>query len=274
MDEKDKQLCETTFAVESAKQAAKLGKDVASDIVRPTSKSIGENIGLLVDGTFGWLGVWGQRQKIKQDKYINDFKNTLVDEIEKVPPEHLKEPEMYVVGPAIEASKYYYEEAQFKEMFAKLIAASCDDRDNDKISPYFVEAIKQISHKEAMILTLFRDKKTNALPIVNYRLILKTIGEKYYEKYVFIHDNPDNIRKYSDSLINLQRLGLVSLDFQNWLTDNNFYQIYKENVFFKNTKQEILKNIENPDFECRDFDIQKGILELTPLGKNFIDLCL
>ena len=274
MDEKDKQLCETTFAVESAKQAAKLGKDVASDIVRPTSKSIGENIGLLVDGVFGWLGVWGKKQKIKQDKYINDFKNTLVDEIEKVPPEHLKEPEMYVVGPAIEASKYYYEEAQFKEMFAKLIAASCDDRDNDKISPYFVEAIKQISHKEAMILTLFRDKKTSALPIVNYRLILKTIGEKYYEKYVFIRDNPDNIRKYSDSLINLQRLGLVSLDFQNWLTDNNFYQIYKDNVFFKNTKQEILKNIENPDFECRDFDIQKGILELTPLGKNFIDLCL
>ena len=37
MDEKDKQLCETTFAVESAKQAAKLGKDVASDIIRPFS---------------------------------------------------------------------------------------------------------------------------------------------------------------------------------------------------------------------------------------------
>ena len=274
MDEKDKQLCETTFAVESAKQAAKLGKDVASDIVRPTSKSIGENIGLLVDGTFGWLGVWGQRQNIKQEKYIEDYKKEVNKNLEAIPQENLKEPEMYIVGPAIEASKYYYEEAQFKEMFAKLIAASCDDRDNDKISPYFVEAIKQISHKEAMILTLFRDKKTSALPIVNYRLILKTIGEKYYEKYVFIHDNPDNIRKYSDSLINLQRLGLVSLDFQNWLTDNNFYQIYKDNVFFKNTKQEILKNIENPDFECRDFDIQKGILELTPLGKNFIDLCL
>lgn len=274
MDEKDKQLCETTFAVESAKQAAKLGKDVASDIVRPTSKSIGENIGLLVDGVFGWLGVWGQKQKIRQEKNLEEFKKEINKNIEAIPQDNLKEPTMYIVGPAIEASKYYYEEAQFKEMFAKLIAASCDDRDNDNISPYFVEAIKQISHKEAMILTLFRDKKTSALPIVNYRLILKTIGEKYYEKYVFIHDNPDNIRKYSDSLINLQRLGLVSLDFQNWLTDNNFYQIYKDNNFFKNTKQEILKNIENPDFECRDFDIQKGILELTPLGKNFIDLCL
>lgn len=274
MDEKDKQLYETTLVVESAKQTAELGKDVVSDMIRPTSKSIGENIGLLVDGVLGWLGVWGQKQKIRQEKNLEEFKKEINKNIEAIPQDNLKEPTMYIVGPAIEASKYYYEEAQFKEMFAKLIAASCDDRDNDKISPYFVEAIKQISHKEAMILTLFRDKKTSALPIVNYRLILKTIGEKYYEKYVFIHDNPDNIRKYSDSLINLQRLGLVSLDFQNWLTDNNFYQIYKDNVFFKNTKQEILKNIENPDFECKDFDIQKGILELTPLGKNFIDLCL
>ena len=48
MDEKDKQLYETTLVVESAKQTAKLGKDVVSDIIRPTSKSIGENIGYYV----------------------------------------------------------------------------------------------------------------------------------------------------------------------------------------------------------------------------------
>lgn len=66
MDEKDKQLYETTLVVESAKQTVELGKDVVSDIVRPTSKSIGQTIGYIVDGSFGWLGVWGQKQKIKQ----------------------------------------------------------------------------------------------------------------------------------------------------------------------------------------------------------------
>ena len=73
MDEKDKQLYETTLVVESAKQTAELGKDVASDIVRPTSKSIGENIGYLVDGTLGWLGVWGQKQKIKQKNFLRNM---------------------------------------------------------------------------------------------------------------------------------------------------------------------------------------------------------
>ena len=90
MDEKDKQLYEATLVVESAKQTAELGKDVASDIVRPTSKSIGENIGYLVDGTLGWLGVWGQKQKIKQEKYIEDYKKEINKNIENIPKKCLK----------------------------------------------------------------------------------------------------------------------------------------------------------------------------------------
>lgn len=84
MDKKDKQLYETTLVVESAKQTAKLGKDVASDIIRPTSKSIGENIGLLVDGVFGWLGVWGQKQKIRQEKNLEEFKKEINKNIEAI----------------------------------------------------------------------------------------------------------------------------------------------------------------------------------------------
>ena len=101
MDEKDRQLYEATLVVESAKQTAKLGKDVASDIVRPTSKSIGQTIGYIVDGTLGWLGAWGQKQKIKQEKYIEDYKKEINTAIASIPQENLKEPTMSVVGPAI-----------------------------------------------------------------------------------------------------------------------------------------------------------------------------
>ena len=44
-----------------------VGKETVSDLVRPTSKSIGDNIGLLVDGVMGWLGYWGKKQKIKRN---------------------------------------------------------------------------------------------------------------------------------------------------------------------------------------------------------------
>ena len=40
-----------------------VGKETVSDLVRPTSKSIGDNIGLLVYGVMGWLGYWGKSKK-------------------------------------------------------------------------------------------------------------------------------------------------------------------------------------------------------------------
>ena len=274
MDEKDKQLYETTLVVESAKQTAELGKDVVSDMIRPTSKSIGENIGLLVDGVFGWLGVWGKKQKIRQEKNLEDFKNEINENIEAIPQENLKEPTMYIVGPAIEASKYYYEEPQLQEMFAKLIAASCDDRSNDKISPYFVEAIKQISHKEAIILADFKNKESNELPIANYKFILKNNGYRYYKKYIFIFDDSSAMNDYSEALINLQRLGFIIISFQRALLHDNEYQIYKNNEDFKSKKQEILENTKLPEYKFKDLEVEKGIIELTLLGSNFIDLCL
>ena len=56
-----------------------VGKNVAEDIVRPTSKSIGENLGLLVDGVMGWLGYWGQKQEIKREAYLADYKKKIAE---------------------------------------------------------------------------------------------------------------------------------------------------------------------------------------------------
>ena len=271
MDEKDKQLYEATLVVESAKQTAELGKEVVSDVIRPTSKSIGKNIGLLIDGAFGWLGVWGEKQKIKQQLNLDEFKKTVSENLETIPEENIKEPTMYIIGPAIEASKFYYEENYFREMFAKLIAASCDNRCNDKISPYFVDAIKQITYKEATILTLF--KNCSNLPIVNYNLRLKNGGLVYYNKYIFIHDN-QNINYYSDAIVNLQRLGFVTIDFMNCYTDDKKYQKFIDNQYFVDANNEILKGENDAEYIVSKIDIEKGLIEITPLGKNFIDLCL
>lgn len=54
-----------------------VGKETVSDLVRPTSKSIGDNIGLLVDGVMGWLGYWGKKQKIKREVYLEDYKKKI-----------------------------------------------------------------------------------------------------------------------------------------------------------------------------------------------------
>lgn len=68
MDEKDIQLFETTLATESAKAITEVGKNIAEDLTRPTSKSIGDNLGLLVDGVFGWLVYGGKNKKSNNNK--------------------------------------------------------------------------------------------------------------------------------------------------------------------------------------------------------------
>lgn len=90
------------FELEAARQAAAFGKDVADDLVRPTSKCIGENIGLLVDSVMGWLGYWGTKQKIKRDVYLKDYKRKITEEILRIPAANIQEPSIRILGPTIE----------------------------------------------------------------------------------------------------------------------------------------------------------------------------
>ena len=68
-----------------------VGKDVAQDLIRPTSKSVGENLGLFVDGVMGWLGYWGQKQAIKREVYLVDYKKKMYEKIDTIPNEKLQE---------------------------------------------------------------------------------------------------------------------------------------------------------------------------------------
>ena len=66
----------------------------------------------------GWLGYWGQKQQIKQKIYLNEYKKQISQKISQIPKENLIEPPIRIVGPAIEASKFFIEETTYREMFA------------------------------------------------------------------------------------------------------------------------------------------------------------
>lgn len=274
MDEKDIQTFDTTFAVESAKKTAELGKEVAEDVIRPSSKSIGNNLGKLAEGVFGWLGVWGEKQKIKQQQNLEKFKKDMSSAINQIPEENLKEPTMSIVGPAIEASKYYYDEDYFREMFAKLIAGTCDNRLSDTISPYFVDAIKQMTQQDALVLSSF--KKVNQQAIVNYSYKLKNNGGKIRcFNYVFYLGNEDeHPETNSNSIVNLERLGFISVDYSSHLVDSSNYQRYTNDFIYMSLKQSTKQKGSQQNLLYEDAIIDKGVVSLTPLGRNFINICL
>lgn len=66
---------------------------------------------------------------------------------------------------------------------------------------------------------------------------------------------------------NLERLGLINATYLEWFNDTNAYSSLIS-----------LPQIKDDEVKCKksghSFEILKGILLLTPLGKDFTDICI
>ena len=254
---------------ELAKAAGTVAADVAEDLVRPTSKSIGENMGLLVDGVMGWLGYWGQKQQIKRAVYLEEYKKQIVQKITKISEQNLIEPPIRIVGPAIEASKFFIEETTCREMFAELIASSCNSAISGAVHPSFPEIIKQLSPLDAHFLLLF--KKQTTFPIAE--LTGKDANGKLtpYPYLLFDFMTVPNDFSYSEHLElsktvdMLVRLGLM-LKNDRIIQLNYDYDSFKNHWFYR----AIEKTLE----EGSTLRIHSYRIELTLLGKDFVRSCV
>ena len=81
--------------------------------------------------------------------------------------------------------------------------------------------------------------------------------------------NLDSVNTCSTSLVNLERLGLVYIVYGSWISNFN-YDIFTDTNYFVNIKNKI----SNSNTEFNSVDIEKGYVELTPLGINFVQVCL
>jgi hypothetical protein len=257
------------FDIQTAKGTLEIAKNVAEDIVRPSSKSIGNNLGLMVDGVMGWLGCWGEKQKLKQKNYIEDFKQELNSKILKISEENLKEPSMNITGPAIESSKFFYEEKHYRDLFSNLVAASCDRSKINMIHPSYIEIIKQLSPLDAKLLSMFNFYKT--YPLADLQFIDQGKKITPCQQYLFnFKDKNEEFDMIEQSLLtasldNLIRLGVV-IKNREVIELNYNYEYFKEHFVYKAFS--VLK--ENETSEIR---IIRSRIELTDFGRNFISIC-
>lgn len=251
-----------------SKAIVEVGKDVAQDLIRPTSKSVGENLGLFVDGVMGWLGYWGQKQAIKREVYLVDYKKKMYEKIDTIPNEKLQEPKMRIVGPAIEASKFYIEEEAFREMFAELIASTCNIDYADKVHPAFPEIIKQLSPLDVKFLELFKGNRTfpcceiyaqhvdkSITPCLHVLLDIKNSSKQFdYQEELLL----------TETIENLGRLGLM-------IKNGNVLELnYDYNQFKTHWLYDYMLKANSTDSEIKT---RKYRIELTQLGIDFVNCC-
>jgi hypothetical protein len=247
---------------------AAIGKNLENMTV-PTSKSIGDNIGLLVDGVFGWLGTWGEKLKIMQQMSIQKFKKKIEEGITNIPTDRLIEPKVNIIGPAVESAKYYFEEEYYKDMFSKLIIASCDKDKINAIHPSYIEIIKQLSPLDAKIISMFKCSLTFAAAklIANNDDNTITPSNSILCDFKENNDLFDTEEKFAmnRSIDNLERLGLVVVNTSilELKYDYDKFINYPQYLYFR---QVIEKN--------STIEIKKCRLELTNYGRSFFEICM
>ncbi|MBS6673668.1 MAG: DUF4393 domain-containing protein [Haemophilus paraphrohaemolyticus] len=250
-----------------------------------------------------------QKYKIKQAANLEKYANEVKSGIEKIPEENIQEPKMSVVGPALEASKFYIEEDEIRGMFAKLIASSMDKTQSINIHPSFVEIIKVLSPLDAKNLySLYhgRDETISKIRVTN-----KENGNYTdHFNHIFL-GNPEcqdnNLIEFS--IDNLIRLKLVDVSYSKYKSDDSLYDKHRENELFLKFKTEqeelqqslttLLNSLLNGGLltdtdsnaplpaslqenylnlkqvvQEKEIKVVKGIIQLTAFGKNFCKVCL
>lgn len=253
------------------------------------------------DLIFGGYHNWVAKKQYKRQQDLENFKANIEAKVKNIPRDNLKEPELSIIGPAIESSKFYISEENIRELFSNLIAAAMDDSKTNKIHHSFVELIKQMSPKDAVLFKSLCNR--DAIPAVRYKAVqANNLGMNFLSDVV-INNSPLTIADTEIALNNLERIGLLKIDIgTNYYTDKRHYNdffsyefidkftkryeknkhddysetFYLINLFGvdvlarrNNVSTEKIYNLVKP--ACIEFD--KGMIEITAFGKAFTHCC-
>ncbi|HEQ1856640.1 TPA: DUF4393 domain-containing protein [Providencia alcalifaciens] len=202
---------------------------------------------------------------------IKDFVSvTLKEKLKKVPKENIVPPKGNIVGPALENLKYLEDtpdELSLKNMYANLIANSINKDTKDIIHPAFVDIIKQLDHKDTLILEEMRNQ-----PLIGFITIKRKHGDIKLGTTVvlkFLLNNKFNATVnfegeiINSTLENLERLKIIKIREGEYYTNNTVYEEIHNESTYKKVKEEL------GEF----FEESKGIIEITTLGQRFLKIC-
>ena len=204
------------------------------------------------------LEAWNQKSILKNNLDVKIFKESIENKMSQNSPDKFQEPTLSIIGPALEASKFYIEEEDIRNMFANLIAASMNSDFNNIIHHSFVEIIKQMSPLDAKIL----NSMITGAPLVD---IIHVVNRSYlvHQKNFYFSNIVSESLSNSISIDNLIRLGLIVRQ-EDELTDKSLYNHFYNSETLRNLK------IRNPKL---NFQLKKTHLLLTNLGNAFKAVC-
>ena len=241
--------------------------ELAVKVLGPSAERFGQTLGTAVE-TFicnpldDWIKKCGERFEQKSKA----AKERIITKIEEIPEENRKDPDLSIVGPAIDQMKFDLDKDDLVEMFANLISNSFDSRSYG-LHPAFASIISQLNTQDARLLKLLA-KSYIALPIISVDVISTNSISPipgYYSDCDRLREYKVEINAYSlESVIdNLERLKLAKLNSKVICFEDEYKRV-RENPAF----QQMFMNVKNSMRE------NKFRLELTSFGRIFTMACI
>ncbi|MCU5596781.1 DUF4393 domain-containing protein [Bacillus wiedmannii] len=212
------------------------------------------------------------RYNIVKDQEMIDFTNKVQNKTGAIPVENRDESTLGLTLKAVEDASYQLNSEKLREMFANLIAATVDNRQNGEILPSFSSILKDLSPDDAKLLSEI--PHTGVLPIIAIRLNTSdhnsgiTVAENIILFENRIINNPVSVSS-------LERLGLISLQERISLhTEENkkLYNEFKNNELYKRFEQQLPIDLSGD--KLTNISTFEGKLQVTPFGEKFISVVL
>lgn len=200
---------------------------------------------------------------------LEAFKDDLEEKIKVIPLENLQVPPTMIAGPALEALKYTYDEEELREMYETLLASAMDNRKLSSIHPSYVDAIKQMSPLDAIVLNKIADY--HQLRCVEIKFLIEDGVHEYGDAMpnnfcLELYDLGDPF-SVSRSIINLVRLGLIKI-FNGIIKEADYEELV--NHPYVSSRKELFEK------DGQDITIEKSnkVIITTDYGDAFINVCL
>lgn len=243
----------------------KVPADISKAALEPSARQIGQSLGDLFYIAFSPI----TKARYKIEAKITLFKEEIEKELEKIPPQQLVAPPLNVVGPALEASKYYIENDELRSLFSKLIASAMKSPTSKYAHSSFVEIIKQLSPLDAQNFRfLVQNPSVGVGGITLTRINMSGFSEVLSRFFPFPDLNYRNQHEYSSSIDNLVRLGLLNVIEMKVFTDKTRYDDLKKHPLLQH-----YIDLYEKDGTIK-VELREAYWQLTDFGKLFAQCCL
>ncbi|MBH9985184.1 DUF4393 domain-containing protein [Lactobacillus sp. M0390] len=240
-------------------------------LLNPTAKNIGDTLGDVSELILSPVNIattWA-------NAHIRKFKQSIIDNVNKIPEENRDSSKINLAMKTIEDSKYQINDDNLREMFAKLIAASIDKRNNQGLSPRFSNVLSQFSPEDAKFLMQISTNNFDLLPIPTVIFIAQLnngSGSEYGNHFIAPDRSTASWFQNELSLNNLVSLGIINQSDEQYLandTNKSFYDsVEKSPEFLSWSNSGALSAI---GFKPA---IKKGFIEFTTFGKKLTQIVI